>query len=259
METAELKTTLETLLFITDRPLPLAQLAKICGEKDQAKVNAAIQEIRQDYEARASGIQVLEIAEGFQMSTKPAQAPFVRKLYADKMTMRLSSAALETLSIVAYKQPITRAEIEQIRGVEVIAALETLLERRLLKVVGRKETVGRPLLYGTTPDFLRHFGLKNLSELPPVDSFTPAQEPHPDLSEAAWEEAAPAATQATPDAQPQGPEGETPGQAEGTGGASVASAVEQVNEAPAAEEAAVAVADPPAAPAEPGAEDSRQP
>lgn len=194
METAELKTTLETLLFITDHPLPLVQLAKIAGEKDQAKVAAVLQDIRQDYETRASGIQVLEIAEGFQMSTRPSQAPFVRKLYADKMTMRLSSAALETLSIVAYKQPITRAEIEQIRGVEVIAALETLLERRLLKVVGRKESVGRPLLYGTTGDFLRHFGLKNLAELPPVDAFTPPSESdpresplgQPDLSEAAW-------------------------------------------------------------------------
>lgn len=252
METVELKTTLETLLFITDHPLPLAQLAKICGEKDQAKVNAVIQEIRQEYDARSSGIQVLEIAEGFQMSTKPAQAPFVRKLYAEKMTMRLSSAALETLSIVAYKQPITRAEIEQIRGVEVIAALETLLERRLLKVVGRKETVGRPLLYGTTPDFLRHFGLKNLSELPPVDSFTPSQEAHPDLSEAAWADAAPAGSQA--------PGGETPVPAQqDEAGASVATPVEPAQEAPAPEGGAVAVADPPSTPAEPGAEEPRQP
>jgi segregation and condensation protein B len=95
----------------------------------------------------------------------------VRKLFAERMTMRLSTAAHETLSIVAYKQPITRAEIEEIRGVEVIAALETLLEKRLVRVVGRKESVGRPLMYGTTPDFLRHFGLKNLEDLPPLENF----------------------------------------------------------------------------------------
>ena len=189
MEPAELKTTVETLLFITDHPLPLVQLCKIVGEKKTDRVTAVIEELRQEYEARGSGVQVIEIAEGFQMATRRVLAPFVRKLFADKMTMRLSTAALETLSIVAYKQPITRAEIEQIRGVEVIAALETLLERQLVKVVGRKETVGRPLLYGTTADFLRHFGLKNLSEMPPVESFKPADAPQPDLSQAAWTEA----------------------------------------------------------------------
>ena len=104
---------------------------------------------------------------------------YLRKLFADRATMRLSTAAQETLSIVAYKQPLTRAEIEEIRGVEVIAALETLLEKRLLKVVGRKETVGRPLMYGTPLDFLRHFGLRSLEDLPPIDSFTPADQVPP--------------------------------------------------------------------------------
>ncbi|MBI4424446.1 MAG: SMC-Scp complex subunit ScpB [Elusimicrobia bacterium] len=191
MENAELKTAIESLLFITDRPLPVAQLGKLVGEKDQARLKTLIEELRQDYEGRGAGMQVLEIAEGFQMASRPAQAAFIRKLYADRMTMKLSTAALETLSIVAYKQPITRAEIEQIRGVEVIAALETLLEKRLLKVVGRKETVGRPLLYGTTSDFLRHFGLKSLSELPPVESFKVAEAApaSPDTSPAGWESA----------------------------------------------------------------------
>ncbi|MBI4347169.1 MAG: SMC-Scp complex subunit ScpB [Elusimicrobia bacterium] len=200
METAELKTTIETLLFITEQPIPLPRLCKLVGVKDLAQVSGLVQELKQEYEARGAGIQVLEIAEGFQMATKPAQAPFVRKLYADKMTMKLSTAALETLSIVAYKQPITRAEIEQIRGVEVIAALETLLERRLLKVVGRKETVGRPLLYGTTPDFLRHFGLKSIADLPSMDSFTPAETSHPDLSEEAWQEAGSVPAEPPPEA-----------------------------------------------------------
>ncbi|TBR25032.1 SMC-Scp complex subunit ScpB, partial [bacterium] len=114
-------------------------------------------------------------ADGFQMATKPEYAPYVRNLYKERMTMRLSTAALETLAIIGYRQPLTRAEIEEIRGVEVIAALETLLEKALVKVVGRRETVGRPLLYGTTPEFLRHFGLRSIGDLPPIDSFTPAE------------------------------------------------------------------------------------
>ncbi len=181
MENTELKSVLETLLFITDRPLPIGQLCKVLGESDAGRIGSMIDELKSDYASRSASVQILEIAEGFQMATRPEHAAFVRKLYADKMTLKLSSAALETLSIIAYKQPLTRAEIEQIRGVEVIAALETLLEKRLVRVVGRKETVGRPLLYGTTPEFLRHFGLKSLSEMPPIESFrpSPAQDPPP--------------------------------------------------------------------------------
>lgn len=170
MEHPELKQALETLLFVTDHPLPMNQLCKLLGEKDASKVGALVDELRREFEQRGT-MQVLEVAEGFQMATRPGFGAFVRKLFSDRMTMKLSSAALETLSIIAYKQPLTRAEVEEIRGVEVIAALETLLDKRLIKVVGRKETVGRPLLYGTTPDFLRHFGLKSLEDLPPIDQF----------------------------------------------------------------------------------------
>jgi segregation and condensation protein B len=171
----DLKKALETLLFITDHPLGLRDLCKITGVKDEARITALIGELKQAFESH-SAVQLLEIAEGYQFATRPSFAPFVRKLFSDRMTMRLSTAAHETLSIIAYKQPLTRAEIEDIRGVEVIAALETLLEKRLIKVVGRKETVGRPLMYGTTEDFLRHFGLKNLEDLPPIDSFQPEPE-----------------------------------------------------------------------------------
>ena len=107
------------------------------------------------------------------MATRPELAPYMRKLFSDRATMRLSTAAQETLSIISYKQPLTRAEVEEIRGVEVIADLETLLEKRLIKVVGRRETVGRPLMYGTTMEFLRHFGLRSLEDLPPLDRFAP--------------------------------------------------------------------------------------
>jgi segregation and condensation protein B len=174
-----LKRGIESLLFITDHPLPLAKLAKCAGltVKEHKKALEIVEQLRQELAERGSAVQIIEVADGFQMGTKPAFAPFVKKLFSEKMTMRLSTAAHETLSIIAYKQPLTRAEIEQIRGVEVIAAIETLLEKRLIEVVGRRETVGRPLLYGTTTDFLRHFGLRSLEDLPPIDSFTPENAP----------------------------------------------------------------------------------
>ena len=177
LKESELKKVAEALLFITDQPLSIARMASIIGEKDVARVSAAVDSIRQDYADHSSAVQVLEIAEGWQMATRPEHAGYVRQLYSEKMTMRLSTAALETLSIIAYKQPLTRAEIEEIRGVEVIAALETLLEKGLVRVVGRKETVGRPLLYGTTPEFLRQFGLRSVADLPPLDAFQPPPAP----------------------------------------------------------------------------------
>lgn len=176
---ALLRRTLEGLLFITDRPLSAGELAKLVNVRDQDRIVAAVEDLRRELEERNLGFHIVAVAEGWQMATRPELAPWVRKLFADRATMRLSTAAQETLSIVAYRQPLTRAEIEQIRGVEVIAALETLLEKRLLKVVGRKETVGRPLMYGTTADFLRHFGLRSLEDLPPLDSFTPAEQVPP--------------------------------------------------------------------------------
>lgn len=175
MDASEMKQAVETLLFITDHPLDAAKLAAALGEKDKEAVAVAVGAIRQEYEERGGAVRVLEIAEGFQMATKPEFAPFVRNLYKERMTMRLSTAALETLAIIGYRQPLTRAEIEEIRGVEVIAALETLLEKALVRVVGRRESVGRPLLYGTTPEFLRHFGLRSIADLPPIDAFTPAE------------------------------------------------------------------------------------
>lgn len=178
MEEAELKNAVHALLFITDHPLSLSRLTKLVGLRDETRVTGALAALRQDLEAQGGPIQILEVAEGYQLATKAAFAPLVRKLFAERMTMRLSTASLETLAIVAYKQPLTRAEIEQIRGVEVIAALETLLEKRLIRVVGRKETVGRPLMYGTSVDFLRHFGLRSLEDLPSLETFlASAQEP----------------------------------------------------------------------------------
>ncbi|MBI5247146.1 MAG: SMC-Scp complex subunit ScpB [Elusimicrobia bacterium] len=171
---ALLRRALEGLLFITDRPLSAGELCKLVNVRDQDRIVAAVEDLRRDLEDRNLGYRLIAVAEGWQMATRPELAPYMRKLFSERATMRLSTAAQETLSIISYKQPLTRAEIEEIRGVEVIAALETLLEKRLVKVVGRRETVGRPLMYGTTMEFLRHFGLRSLEDLPPIDRFSPA-------------------------------------------------------------------------------------
>jgi segregation and condensation protein B len=176
---ALLRRALEGLLFITDRPLSAGELCKLVNVRDQDRIVAAVEDLRRELEERNLGYRLIAVAEGWQMATRPELAPYMRKLFSDRATMRLSTAAQETLSIISYKQPLTRAEVEEIRGVEVIAALESLIEKRLIKVVGRKETVGRPLMYGTTMEFLRHFGLRSLEDLPPIDSYSPEGAPAP--------------------------------------------------------------------------------
>lgn len=173
MEDTQLKRVIETLLFITDHPLPVERLAQVCELKDEARISAALESLREDYVREGRALRVMEVAGGFQLGTDPDLGFWVRKLYHSRMTVRLSAAALETLTIIAYKQPLTRAEVEAVRGVEVIGPLETLIERKLVTVVGRKETVGRPLLYGTTDEFLRQFGLSSLDALPRLESIVP--------------------------------------------------------------------------------------
>ncbi len=170
MEREELVKVVETLLFITDQPIEMKKLCKITEVGDEAVLRDALAELQRLYLETGRAIQVMEVGGGWQLTTKPEYGRWVRKLYNEKLTLRLSAAALETLAIIAYRQPITRAEIEVIRGVEVIAPLETLVTRGLVKVAGRKETVGRPLLYGTSDDFLRLFGLNNLDGLPKIDT-----------------------------------------------------------------------------------------
>ncbi len=169
---------LEALLYMTDHPLSYQEIGDIIeGESvPEAEIKSLVNELRQKWSSPDMPLQVVEVAGGVQMATRQEMAPWIRKLYKERLTVRLSPSALETLSIIAYKQPIARSEIEQIRGVEVTGVVETLLERRLIKVVGRKETIGRPLLYGTTPDFLRQFGLNHLTELPDLESMAPQKE-----------------------------------------------------------------------------------
>jgi segregation and condensation protein B len=178
VETAERRKIIELMLWLTDRPLPLDDFKDVLGEDypGENAVREDIEEFGKSLDAREAALQVTEVAGGWQVSSRTAFSGWVRKLFKERTTLRLSSSALETLSIVAYKQPITRGEIEEIRGVEVSAVLETLLERKLIKIIGRKESLGRPLLYGTTLDFMRQFGLKSLEELPKLDELIPPEE-----------------------------------------------------------------------------------
>ena len=182
MENESALKNLETMLFITDRPLSAEKLATVL-EKDEAAVRDLLAQLQNSYLDSGRALQIVESGGGFQMATKPEYASYVRKLYRERMTVRLSVASLETLAIIAYRQPLTRAEIESIRGVEVIAALETLVERGLIKVDGRKETVGRPLLYSTTPEFLRFFGFNSLEDMPKLETLVEKKPEQPEQDE----------------------------------------------------------------------------
>lgn len=178
MERQDAKNIIEALLFITEQPVALKAFIELFDQEfPKDEVQAMVEEIAAGYVERASALELREIAGGWQFSTRPEFGPWIRKLFKDRLTYRLSSSAMETLSIIAYKQPITRSEIEEIRGVEVSAVLDTLTERRLIKMVGRKEAIGRPMLYGTTSDFLKSFGLKGLDALPSIESLVPPAEP----------------------------------------------------------------------------------
>jgi segregation and condensation protein B len=171
MEDVELKKVLETLLFITDAPLPVSRIAQLCEIRNKERIEGALLELRKTYDDEGRTLQVMQVAGGWQLATRPEYGIWVRKLFHNKMTVRLTQAALETLCIIAYKQPLTRGDIEAIRGVEVIGPLDTLTQRRLITVVGRRESIGRPILYGTTSEFLRQFGLNSLDDLPKLESF----------------------------------------------------------------------------------------
>jgi segregation and condensation protein B len=167
----ELKPAIESLLFVADEPLPFKQLCKVMGDVSEGDVLAALNELAADYEARSSGLEVREIAGGWRISTRPQNHEFIRKYLKSRPSARLSLPALETLAVIAYKQPITIPEILEIRGVSSSSAIKTLLEKRLIVTKGRKETVGKPMLYGTSKEFLIQFGLKDLNELPSIEDF----------------------------------------------------------------------------------------
>lgn len=165
MERDRLRSILESLLFAAEGPLTIARIREILGEMERKEIVAAVEELKAEYDASGRGIRIVEVADGYQMRTPKENADWVKSLYKGRPA-RMSRPMLETLAIIAYKQPVTRAEIETIRGVDVDGVLATLQERRLVRIVARKDVPGKPFLYGTTPEFLQMFNLKDLSQLP---------------------------------------------------------------------------------------------
>lgn len=168
MNLQEAKKIIEALLFASDRPVGPEQIKDVVGEIEGSSVKSAMDELSSEYKATGRSFAIVEIAGGYQLATDPMYAPYLKKLYKTRQQDRLSQPALETLAVVAYKQPVTRADIEFVRGVNVDGVIKTLLERGLVKMVGRKDVLGRPILYGTTREFLQYFGLSSLNELPPL-------------------------------------------------------------------------------------------
>ncbi len=195
----ELKSLIEAILFVTQKPLSLKELKAILakpggvGDSEimnafkkikEAEISAAIQELKVDYTQQGRSFQIQEVANAFQLMSQPQFAPWLKPLFREYRSSRLSQPALETLAIIAYRQPITRADIESVRGVVVDGVMQTLLERRLVTMTGRAEVSGKPMLYGTTRLFLEYFGLNDINELPAIEelrkmNFTPISQPIP--------------------------------------------------------------------------------
>jgi segregation and condensation protein B len=169
MDRAEAKHVIEALLFATDVPLSLPKVRSLIGNIDSKILRQLMTELQQEYDRDGHSFALVDVAGGYQIYTKPEYAKWVQELFRGKRTAKLTAAALESLAIVAYKQPIIKTDIEVIRGVNVEGVMATLLERNLVHVVGRDTRPGRPLLYGTTPEFLRYFGLSSLSDLPKIE------------------------------------------------------------------------------------------
>jgi segregation and condensation protein B len=170
VEEERLKSILESLLFAAGEPLSIARIAAVLDNVPKAEIQNSLAALGAEYSANNRGLAIEEVAGGFQLRTPKEHAQYVRRLLAARPP-RLSRPLLETVAIIAYRQPITRPEIEQLRGVDTGGVLETLLERRLVKIAGRKEAPGRPMMYATTPEFLEVFGLKDLESLPDLKEF----------------------------------------------------------------------------------------
>ena len=168
-----LKFALEALLFASEKPLSVEEIKHAFDENVSVEdIQSSLAVLKQDYESQERGFHLTQTAGGFQIVTHPRFAAYLKKFYQAREKKRLSQAALETLSVVAYKQPVTRADIEFIRGVNVDGAIRSLMEKDLIRMTGRKDVPGRPILYGTTRDFLERFGINSLKELPPLSEFT---------------------------------------------------------------------------------------
>lgn len=169
----ELKPIIEALIFASPEPLTLKILCKLLDSEPKEDVERAVAALKADYD-RPGGLALVEVAGGYQILTRPELHEWVRRLFHERKSAKLSIPALETLAVIAYKQPVTAPEIAEIRGVNTSGVLATLLERRLVKISGRKPVVGRPFLYSTTREFLIRFGLKDLNDLPKVEDLAEA-------------------------------------------------------------------------------------
>ena len=167
----EIKPVIECLLFVAEEPLPFKVICKVLGTVPEEEVRLALETLIHEFAERGSGLEIREVAGGWRISTRPQHHDFIRQYLKTRPSARLSLPALETLAVIAYKQPITIPEILEIRGVSSSSAIKTLLEKRLIVTRGRKETVGRPMMYGTSRDFLMQFGLRDLTELPSIEDF----------------------------------------------------------------------------------------
>ena len=178
MEGETLKSIVESLLFVAEGPLTLQRLAEAIEGADKSEITAALEQIRTDLESNRRGVRLVEVAGGYQLRTPKENADWVKKFLGGRPA-RMGRATLETLAIIAYRQPVTKAEIEAIRGVDVDGVVNTLMERSLIRAVGRKDVPGRPFLFGTTPEFLQLFNMKDLSELPTLKELDEITLPEP--------------------------------------------------------------------------------
>jgi len=162
---SELSSIIESLIFSAEAPLSIDRLCELLGEFERDQIKSAVAELVEYYQERAGGFDLAEVAGGWQFRTRPAFHGFITR-HIKTRTARFSQSALETLAIVAYRQPVTRAEVEHLRGVDCGGVLKSLLEKHLVRILGKKDIPGRPLIYGTSKDFLEVFGLKDLKSLP---------------------------------------------------------------------------------------------
>jgi segregation and condensation protein B len=167
---AEMMAIIESLIFVSEEPLSAKALSDVLKE-DRGWIETAVEGLAEEFNARNGGLHLREVAGGWQFATRPEHHEHVRAFLKSRPSAKLSLASLETLAVIAYKQPITVPEILEIRGVQSPSAIKTLLDKRLIKACGRKETIGRPMMYGTSKEFLLQFGLKDLSELPSIEDF----------------------------------------------------------------------------------------
>jgi segregation and condensation protein B len=202
------KQILEAVLFASDQPVGLSTLVEVLDDRGAEEVAALLREMAREYDAAGRGVTLAEIAGGYQILSRKECAPWIDRMLRSRRKVRLSRAGLESLAIVAYKQPITKVEIDSIRGVDSAGVLHTLLERSLVTIKGRSKSVGRPLLYETTPEFLAYMGLKDLSELPELKELGPVLEERERAAMGEREEPEPAAGEAEPEPALEAPAGE---------------------------------------------------